>query len=188
MQQHGDADAHRRSMHGGEQRLAESGECAQELHGRMCAAEGWTGEKVLQVVAGTERRPFTTQQQGPYRIVRLCVGECAGQLLIHLEGDGIALLGAIEAHFTDAPGMRHEHQLTHAGSLRQRRAACNRRKDLARKPQLDGPAPPGAVRVRKSTSLSAASHTSTAQAATFWSSAARSTLSRVSSGVWWMPK
>ncbi len=46
----------------------------------------------------------------------------------------------------------------------------------------------GAPRERKSTSLSAASHTSAAQAATFCSSCSRSTLSSVSSGVWWMSK
>src|SRR3989440_596360 len=160
-QRHADADG--LPVDSGQQRLLERRQGVQEAHHGVLGAEGRAGEEIVEVVAGAEAGALTREQYRPYRRVRLRLAQAPVQRLVHGEGDGVALLGTIEAHLAHPSGARNEDLIAHG---------CGG----------------GALWVRKSTSLSAASHTSAAQAATFWSSCSSSTLSRVSSAVWWMSK
>src|SRR5262249_57080740 len=110
---------------GSEERLAEGGERTQELHCRMRGTQGGPGEKILQIIACAEGCTLTAQQHGPHRAVRLCGTESARELLVHEKGDGVALLGTIEAHLAHPGIARHENRFAHAASLRQRLRACN---------------------------------------------------------------
>ena len=104
MQQHGDADADRLPVHPRHQRLPERRQGVQKPHHRVLAAELRPVQKIIEVVSRTERGPFAREQHYPHRLVRLRPGEAAIERLVHGVGDGVALLGTIEAHIPDAIG------------------------------------------------------------------------------------
>ena len=108
MQQQRGADADRRPLHRGDQRLAERRDGVDEPGGRRIVQPARHRQEILDVVARGEGVALRPDQHGADR--RACGGvmQRRGQGVIHRAQDGVLLLRPVEPQFKDAVRLPHQ--------------------------------------------------------------------------------